>query len=594
MSSEYFIKLSTASKVRYEEKIEKIEGTDPFSLSKCEFNSFEENYPNITYPDIVNYLLFAPCPISAEEMKCYKGLEAYNQFLCGWVKDIGIKLFNNDSICLIRGRVLHSQRVSDTPTQTWVISESNGKILSAHCDCMAGLGEACSHIGAILFYLEASHRIREAKTVTDEKAYWMLPSSCKDIKFAEVSNIDFTSPNTLKRKYDVAVNNTSKAPPLLESCFVKYKGPTDDQLSSFFDELNISGEKPAILSIIPPYDNSYVPKIISGTLPKMVTDIYNSNLSHFNIDDLRMYCSGVGIYFVNITIDQQREVETLTRLQAENPLWFKYRAGRITASKIYSAVHTNPNQPAISLLRNICYPQTNIFSTPATKWGIFHEDIALKKYCNNMTVIHTEVNFQKCGLFLSTDYPFLGATPDLLVNCLCCGDGCVEVKCPFKHKDSFIIEAVESDDKFCLKKVNGRIRLSEAHSYFYQIQSQLHVCNKKYCDFIIYTNVDFYIERIMPNNAFWLDMVLKCKLLFNNSILPEMVAKYFTRERNMNATRVVTDAPISSKYCFCDGEEVGELFACNNKGCLRKLFHLKCVNLKNKPKRCWLCPDCRN
>ena len=76
MSSEYFIKLSTASKERYEEKIEKIEGTDPFSLSKSEFNSFGENYPNITYPDIVNYLLCAPCPISAEEMKCYKGLEA--------------------------------------------------------------------------------------------------------------------------------------------------------------------------------------------------------------------------------------------------------------------------------------------------------------------------------------------------------------------------------------------------------------------------------------------------------------------------------------------------------------------------------------
>ena len=39
-----------------------------------------------------------------------------------------------------------------------------GKILSTYCNCMAGLGEASSHIGAVLFYVEASSRIRDSKT----------------------------------------------------------------------------------------------------------------------------------------------------------------------------------------------------------------------------------------------------------------------------------------------------------------------------------------------------------------------------------------------------------------------------------------------
>ena len=35
---------------------------------------------------------------------------------------------------------------------------------------MAGLDESCSHVGALLFYVEAAVRIRESKTVTGEKA----------------------------------------------------------------------------------------------------------------------------------------------------------------------------------------------------------------------------------------------------------------------------------------------------------------------------------------------------------------------------------------------------------------------------------------
>ena len=96
-------------------------------------------------------------------------------------------------------QVMHSQRVSDTPTATWIIAEMDGRILSAHCNCMAGLGESCSHIGAILFYIEATVRLSEKKTVTGEKAYWMLPSSCKDVKYAEICDIEFTAPQSLKK-----------------------------------------------------------------------------------------------------------------------------------------------------------------------------------------------------------------------------------------------------------------------------------------------------------------------------------------------------------------------------------------------------------
>lgn len=103
--STYSKLLSADRKKRYSVKISKIDNVDPYTLKKSDFVYEQDFYPKITYPDIVNYLLFAPTPVTSEEMKNYKSLESYNQFLCGWVKEIGIRLYQSDSICLVYGRV---------------------------------------------------------------------------------------------------------------------------------------------------------------------------------------------------------------------------------------------------------------------------------------------------------------------------------------------------------------------------------------------------------------------------------------------------------------------------------------------------------
>ena len=57
---------------------------------------------------------------------------------------------------------------------------------------MAGLGEACTHTAATLFAIEAVVRVRDAKTVTEEKAYWLPASIKKGVPF---STIDCCIPN---------------------------------------------------------------------------------------------------------------------------------------------------------------------------------------------------------------------------------------------------------------------------------------------------------------------------------------------------------------------------------------------------------------
>lgn len=50
----------------------------------------------------------------------------------------------------------HSQRLREVPLKVWIVAKKDGVVLAAHCDCMAGLGEVCSHVGGILFAVETS------------------------------------------------------------------------------------------------------------------------------------------------------------------------------------------------------------------------------------------------------------------------------------------------------------------------------------------------------------------------------------------------------------------------------------------------------
>ena len=47
-----------------------------------------------------------------------------------------------------------------------VAVEKIGSVLCVHCNCMAGLGEACSHIGGVLFALEANVQARKSMSCT--------------------------------------------------------------------------------------------------------------------------------------------------------------------------------------------------------------------------------------------------------------------------------------------------------------------------------------------------------------------------------------------------------------------------------------------
>ena len=97
--------------------------------------------------------------------------------------------------------------MDDPSVPLWIIAEDDGRVLSAHCRCMAGQGESCSHIASVLFYVEMFNRVRGKLACTELKCAWIMPSYNKDVAYAEAQDIDFRSATKLKQKLDKKVEN---------------------------------------------------------------------------------------------------------------------------------------------------------------------------------------------------------------------------------------------------------------------------------------------------------------------------------------------------------------------------------------------------
>lgn len=71
--------------------------------------------------------------------------------------------------------------------------------------------------------------------------------------------------------------------------------------------------------------------------------------------------------------------------------------------------------------------------------------------------------------------PFVGASPDGIVNCSCCGSSVVEIKCPYTCKNKkiykFSVNISFNEDE------SGSFKLKENHQYFYQVQMQIKLLN---------------------------------------------------------------------------------------------------------------------
>ena len=146
--------------------------------------------------------------------------------------------------------------------------------------------------------------------------------------YLPIKSIDFTSAKGKKKKLDVAIDCSSSSLSLDEAsgstCKVVPDFPSDEDVKL----LSQSDTKPAILSLIPEHSSHYIPKTSLPEFPQSLLMLYDPNFLKLNYHELLEKCE-----LVNIVVTFS-SVEEASREQYKSKIWFRYRSGRITASRM--------------------------------------------------------------------------------------------------------------------------------------------------------------------------------------------------------------------------------------------------------------------
>ena len=192
-----------------------------------------------SYADIVVYLLYTTSFVTLEDY-------------C----DVGM--------VVVLGKVRHSYAASKSPLKSCVIIRNNSTVEVAHCTCMAGLAETCSHVGAILHWVETAVRIRNDTPCTSQENKWLMPAPVQDIPCLWLKDIDFSAP---KRQPIVSSSACIPGPSR------KIEAPSPSEIEDFFHAIaEEKQKKPIVLSLVHPYSNDFVQS--SEHLPKCMQSIF--------------------------------------------------------------------------------------------------------------------------------------------------------------------------------------------------------------------------------------------------------------------------------------------------------------------------------
>lgn len=291
-------------------------------------------------------------------------------------------------------------------------------------------------------------------------------------------------------------------------------------------------------------------------MPLSLSELYSTGFDEYGLDDLR----NVIIDF-SITEEEQVTVQVKSVEQNKSHLLFKFRAGRITASQFRAACCTSHEKPSLSLLKGICYPAAVLFKTTATDYGLKHEDIARREYENVTKKNHVNFVVKVTGFIISLDNPIFGASPDGLISCDCCGDGCLELKCPYKmHNEKMSLKSFAAAKNTCLiLEEDGSYSLDKKHAYCYQVQLQMYVTKRKYSDFVIWSKNEIWVERIVVDNDFLQKNLLAASTFHSSVIIPELLSRWYTNSRECVQVELL---------CECQKPDDGqEMIRCANELC---------------------------
>ena len=249
---------------------------------------------------------------------------------------------------------------------------------------------------------------------------------------------------------------------------------------------------------------------------------------------------------LHLTEEKIKAIQIATLNQSSNELWKNLRQGRIIASNFYRVMtKMEKKDPDCSSLVENLINLSDLSNNAAIQHGKKNEVAALKAYCEQQSAVHSGFTAEDTGIFLSKRYPYLGASPDGLTSCQCCGDCLVEVKCP-------VVQSSPSHENvsFLKKSTGGKSILKEKHPYYGLIQGQMAICGLHHCDLFVYSEYGSVIQRIYYNEGFSKKMFICLVKCFKKHL-----AEPFYRSHGTNSCSADRDLDHNvTEPCFSDIE----------------------------------------
>ena len=202
-----------------------------------------------------------------------------------------------------------------------------------------------------------------------------------------------------------------------------------------------------------------------------------------------------------------------------------------------STAHSNPAKPFRSLINAIFYPYKMTYMCCSMvslyiscylrpynnnflklfSWAIAHEKAASVDYKKYSSQHHMNHHVQHCDLHVNPSFPHLGAFPDGIVQCECCGAGVLEIKCPYNAREHSISDAVTEGIIDLQVTTPQGISVKHSHQYLYQIQFQICIV----CQLGCFDNkkIAMFKESELSHN-FCIELVNK---LYCSNVIPELL-----------------------------------------------------------------------
>ena len=375
----------------------------------------------------------------------------------------------SDEHYFARAHVWPSMR-NDLPHNVLVIlSKASGAVIHASCEpCKVSALGRCSHVAALLLYLH-DHVEKHGPTVT-------VPCTSKPCTWNKGKKRDKNPQRLSSTSYPSKVKKSSKVNLIdFDPWPTNRRHVKNEHINDLMRDLHTISSKNEN------GDVSMWETLIEMTYDDYSLDAENENILKEKIKQL----------LENLTPPRTQEMPH-TQNQSECEDWSSQRFWRLTASNCLTACRIGKlvrdgSKDAAIRAYNFIY--SNIWKmephccTTFMKYGLESEAKAIQKYEEQ-----TQNKVFQTGLWVNPTFPFLGCSPDGLVD----DDGLLEIKSLKVFKENTIEDVTSGNvsiakdvlSRQCFSIKDGKCYLKTSHSYYYQIQMQLLVTERKLGNFV--------------------------------------------------------------------------------------------------------------